>query len=98
MTFFIPILYFFFLSQSRYIEEGSEDARSRFVRYCTGADIITDMEISIEFDHSDIFASGPLVNTCSGILSLPSNYATYADFQAEMNYLLFFEDWIMDLE
>lgn len=87
-------MYFIFF---RYIKETTDDFRLKFLRFATGADVITDNKITVEFINVVGLARAPVAHTCSGVLQLPSKYEYFADFRKEMNCLLSSNIWIMDI-
>lgn len=91
---YICIQKLFFL---RFIKEASDDIRQKCLRFSTGADVITDNKIKVEFTNCTGLASTPVSHTCTGVLQLPSRYEYFSDFRKEFNSLLSSNIWVMDI-
>ncbi|VVC44781.1 HECT domain [Cinara cedri] len=81
----------------KFIKSTTDDFRLKFVRFCTGSDVITDNQIVVRF--SDLMwynHYAPIAHTCSCILQLPLKYKSYEYFQMEMDCILSSNCWTMD--
>lgn len=76
----------------------SEELLPIFLKYCTGSDLVTDMKIIVQFSDCNNFASAPQFHTCTGILTLPSTYNSFIDFEYEMNNILSSDTCVMNLD
>ncbi|VEN64119.1 unnamed protein product, partial [Callosobruchus maculatus] len=81
----------------KFIREANKDILERLLRFSTGADIITDNLLTVEFSSSEGFQRAPTAHTCSCTLVLPLAYDTYTDFRCDMNNVLSSNIWIMDI-
>lgn len=79
------------------MKETSDDIRIKLLRFTTGADVITDNKIKVEFINVIGFARVPVAHTCTGVLQLPTKYEYYTDFRKELNSLLSSNIWVMDI-
>lgn len=80
----------------KYIRESEKVMLEKFLRFCTGADLITDLKITVEFKDNVGFQRTPVAHTCSGVLELDKSYENYPDFRSEFNSVLVSNYWIMD--
>jgi len=58
----------------KYIKETEEDNIINFLRFCTGADMITGTKIKILFNNTTGLLKTPIAHTCSSTLELPTEY------------------------
>lgn len=72
----------------KYIRECDKSVLEKFLRFCTGADLITDQKITIQFKNNTGFQRTQVAHTCSGVLELDSSYENYPDFRTEINSVL----------
>lgn len=77
----------------RFIREADIDILSRFLRFCTGADIVTCDSITIELSNQTV----PSSHTCNNILLLPIHYDSYRSFKSEFTNILKSNMWCMDI-
>lgn len=80
----------------KYVRECDKFTLEKFLRFCTGADLITDQKISVEFKNNCGFQRTPVAHTCSGVLELDISYENYPDFRSEVNSVLSSNIWVMD--
>lgn len=68
-----------------------------FLRFVTGSSALVVDAIKIAFNGLSGLARRPIAHTCSGILELPTSYATLREFSQEFNALLSSElSWVMN--
>jgi len=80
----------------KYLKETKEDNVINFLRFCTGADMITDTKIKIQFTNTTGLLKTPIAHTCSSTLELPTEYESFIQFRSEMNNLFQSNIWVMD--
>lgn len=80
----------------KYIREADKSTLEKFLRFCTGADLITDKKISIQFKNSTGIQRTPVAHTCSSVLELDVSYDNFPDFRSEINSVLSSNIWVMD--
>ena len=80
----------------RYIRDFDDDKLRVFLRYCTGSDLLTMEEISVEFSVMGRFERCPFAHTCSCMLQLSKTYESYMDFRSEFDNILSSNVWVMD--
>ena len=81
---------------TKYVKEMKQEQVQRFLRYCTGADILLDQYISVYFVEMSEFERRPVGHTCTCTLQMPNNYANFPDLRAEFNAILNSSIWSMD--
>ncbi|XP_070543895.1 uncharacterized protein [Ptychodera flava] len=81
----------------RYIREVDGPTLKRFLRFCTGSDIMPDDPIKILFVNLEGIQRRPVAHTCSNLLELPLHYESYPDFRADFNAVLNSGVWLMDI-
>lgn len=79
-----------------YLRE-SKDETEDFLRFCTGANMLTGNKIKINFNSVEGIQKNPVGHTCSCTLELSRNYENYPTFRAEMNEILSSKIWVMDI-
>ena len=85
-----------FLKQ--YIQGLDEPLLRKFLKYCTGSDVILVDKIAVEFVACSTIARRPIVHTCAPMMELPSSYASYCEFREEMqNILNACDNWGIDI-
>ena len=75
-----------FLKQ--YIRGLDEPLLRKFLKYCTGSDVILVNKIAVELVACPTIARRPIVHTCVPLMELPSSYASYCEFREEMQNIL----------
>ena len=75
-----------FLKQ--YIRGLDEPLLRKFLKYCTGSDVILVNKIAVELVACSTIARRPIVHTCVPLMELPSSYASYCEFREEMQNIL----------
>ncbi|KAL3875921.1 hypothetical protein ACJMK2_033825 [Sinanodonta woodiana] len=82
----------------KYIKGLSEDMLRNFLRFVTGADLLTVQKISVRLVRIDSeFIRRPIAHTCGCVLELSSNYESFVEFRREFNGILESKIWIMDI-
>ncbi|CAG9763649.1 unnamed protein product [Ceutorhynchus assimilis] len=83
----------------KFVRECNKDYLERFLRFCTGADLITCSHITIEFSILTGIERRPIGHTCNNILELPLSYAkeNFRVFKSELNNVLKSNVWCMDI-
>lgn len=81
----------------KFIREADFNILTSFLRFATGADVITCDSIQIEFNHLEGFQRRPISHTCNNIIELPVSYDSYRSFKSEFNNILKSGVWSMDI-
>ncbi|KAL0161727.1 hypothetical protein M9458_045452 [Cirrhinus mrigala] len=81
----------------RYIREIDEDKLCRFLRFCTGSDLVVTEAIQVEFTIQTDFTRRPIGHTCGMVLELSDSYDNFPQFRAEFNCVLESNIWVMDI-
>lgn len=81
----------------RYIRELDEVKLGKFLRFCTGSDLIVSDSVTVEFTVMSDFTRRPIGRTCGMFLQLPDSYDNFPDFRAEFNEVLESNIWVMDI-
>ncbi|XP_030597977.1 uncharacterized protein LOC115796683 [Archocentrus centrarchus] len=81
----------------RYIRELNEEKLGKFLRFCTGSDLIVSDSVTVEFTVMSDFTRRPIGRTCGMFLQLPDSYENFPDFRAEFNEILESNIWVMDI-
>ncbi|XP_046582796.1 uncharacterized protein LOC124290148 [Haliotis rubra] len=87
---------------TKYIRELNSDDLSKFLRFCTGSDLLLttgngeNKPIFVRFNTLSGLSRRPVGHTCGQVLDVPEQYDSYIEFRAEFNSLLRSDIWIMD--
>jgi len=82
----------------KFIRNLPSDRLSKFVRFCTGADVMVCPVIHIRLVESvNAFARSPVAHTCGCVVEVPNNYASYMELTEEFTALLDSCVWVMDI-
>ncbi|XP_055051696.1 uncharacterized protein [Misgurnus anguillicaudatus] len=81
----------------RYIREIDEDKLRRFLRFCTGSDLMVADAIQVQFTFQTDFTRRPIGRTCGSVLELSDSYDNFPQFRAEFNCVLESNIWVMDI-
>ncbi len=81
----------------RYIRELNEEKLGRFLRFCTGSDLLLSGHIKVEFAVQSTFSRRPIGHTCGKVLTLSDSYDHFPEFRSEFNSILESNIWIMDI-
>ncbi|XP_061576483.1 uncharacterized protein LOC133442491 [Cololabis saira] len=65
----------------RYVRELTEEKLGRFLRFCTGSDLLVSMVIKVEFTIQTSFTRRPIAHTCGMVLELLDSYDHFPDFR-----------------
>ena len=82
----------------RYIKGLESTLLKKFLKFCTGSDIIivTKLEVSFVYMESE-FCRRPVAHTCGPLLELPSTYRNFPELRSEFTNILKSSDWEMDI-
>lgn len=81
----------------KFIREADQMLCTKFLRFVTGSDIITDY-ININFTSAkDNYSRSPVAHTCTNTLDLPMSYDRFIDLRSEINSILASNVWVMDI-
>jgi len=81
----------------KFIREADQMLCTKFLRFVTGSDIITD-QININFTSAkDNYSRSPVAHTCTNTLDLPMSYDRFIDLRSEINSILASNVWVMDI-
>lgn len=81
----------------RFIREAELPTLENFLRYCTGANIITTDKITVIFNSTTGIQRAPVAHTCTNTIELPTSYDEYLDFKSEFKSVLSSGIWVMDI-
>ncbi|XP_065135175.2 uncharacterized protein [Paramisgurnus dabryanus] len=81
----------------RFIRELDEIKLQKFLRFCTGSDLIVTDSIYVEFEKMTEFTRRPVGHTCGKILHIADTYENFPDFRSEFNAVLESNVWVMDI-
>lgn len=81
----------------RFIREAELPTLENFLRYCTGANIITTDKITVIFNSTTGIQRAPVAHTCTNTIELPTSYDEYLDFKSEFKNILSSGIWVMDI-
>ncbi|KAM9717484.1 uncharacterized protein ACNS7B_021134 [Menidia menidia] len=81
----------------RYVRELNEEKLGRFLRFCTGSDLLLSGIIEVEFTVQTSFTRRPIGHTCGMLLELSDSYDSFPDFRSEFNSNLESNVWVMDI-
>ncbi|XP_026017406.1 uncharacterized protein LOC143421518 isoform X2 [Maylandia zebra] len=80
----------------RFIRELDNIKLQKFMRFCTGSDLIVTNSIYVEFQDMTEFTRRPVGRTCGNVLQLANSYENFPDFRSEFNAVLESNVWVMD--
>ncbi|KAG9264543.1 hypothetical protein AMEX_G22824 [Astyanax mexicanus] len=72
----------------RYIREIDEGTLERFLRFCTGADVLFGKDIAVQFSEKKDLECRPQAHMCSCLLVLPVKYQNYPDLRSGFSAVL----------
>ncbi|XP_024118320.1 uncharacterized protein LOC112139717 [Oryzias melastigma] len=81
----------------RFIRELDEIKLQKFLRFCTGSDLVITDSIFVEFQEMTEFTRRPIGHTCGKILHIADSYENFPDFRSEFNSVLESNIWVMDI-
>ncbi|KAA0710797.1 hypothetical protein E1301_Tti023617 [Triplophysa tibetana] len=82
---------------TNYLRESSTQGLCRFLRFCTGSDLLVGKTITVNFTEVQGFQRRPISHTCGCVLELSVCYDSYPDFRSEMNKIMESNVWVMDI-
>lgn len=80
----------------RYIRGLEGDSLSKFLRFCTGGDVLCCPRITISFNTMTGAGRRIVAHTCGLILDVPTTYRSFPEFRKEFNSILNSGVWEMD--
>ena len=81
----------------RYIKELDSRHLKLFLRFCTGSDVITVPNITVEFSQLIGLQRRPVAHTCGCVLQIPDQYENFMAFRSEFDSVLESNVWVMDI-
>ncbi|XP_033643725.1 uncharacterized protein LOC117303616 [Asterias rubens] len=82
----------------KYIRQCPEERLLRFLRFCTGADVLIASSIKVRFvEPLSDFSRTPVAHTCGYVLEFPNSYGSYLELAEELTELLDSKVWVMDI-
>jgi hypothetical protein len=69
----------------RFVKELTSDNLKRFLRFCTGSDLVAVDKITVNFVNVSGLARRPMVHTCSCLLELSKTFDSFPQFRSEFN-------------
>ena len=78
----------------KFVREMEPDLLARFLRFCTGSDVllidgVNDYKtISIRFTNVTGLAKNPVAHTCGQVLEIPEQYDSFLEFRSEFSSVL----------
>lgn len=80
----------------RFVKELTSDKLKRFLRFCTGSDLVAVDKITVNFVNVTGLARRPVAHTCSCLLELSKTFDSFPQFRSEFNSVLDSNYWEMD--
>ena len=80
----------------RYIRGLQEDNLRKFLRFCTGGDVICTSEILVSFTSLEGAARRVVAHTCGLVLEVLTTYKCFPEFREEMDNILSCNFWDMN--
>ncbi|XP_076869719.1 uncharacterized protein LOC143521007 [Brachyhypopomus gauderio] len=82
----------------RFIRNCSDVRLKKFLRFCTGADLLVASAIHVRFvEPNSAFTRSPQAHTCGCVLEVPNNYTSYPELAEEFGSVLDANIWVMDI-
>ncbi|XP_053734436.1 uncharacterized protein LOC128766904 [Synchiropus splendidus] len=81
----------------KFIRELDEVKLQKFLRFCTGSDLVVTDTILVEFQEMTEFTRRPVGHTCGKVLHIAESYENFPDFRSEFNAVLESNVWMMDI-
>ncbi|XP_046555827.1 uncharacterized protein LOC124265079 [Haliotis rubra] len=81
----------------RYVKELDAKKLGMFLRFCTGSDLVTVEQITVELLPMKPFERRPIGHTCGCVLQIGEHYDTFAEFRSEFDSVLDSNIWVMDI-
>lgn len=80
----------------KYIKVSDTKSLKLFLRFCTGADVITNKKINIVFNDNSGILQVPTAHTCACNFEVSRLYDSYIVFRSDLNKILSSNYWVMD--
>ncbi|XP_056017333.1 uncharacterized protein LOC130053787 [Ostrea edulis] len=80
----------------RFVKELTSDKLKRFLRFCTGSDLVAVDKITVNFVNVTGLARRPVAHTCGCLLELSKTFFSFPQFRSEFNSVLDSNYWEMD--
>ena len=81
----------------KFIRDCDTVQLERFLRFCTGSNLLSVEVIYIRFNQLSGIMRRPVAHTCGCVLELSIDYENYLDFKHEFDSVLRSEIWVMDI-
>lgn len=81
----------------RFVKELTPEKLRRFLRFCTGSDLMVVDTITVNFVNVVGLARRPVAHTCSCLLELSKIFDGFPQFRSEFNSVLESNYWEMDI-
>ena len=81
----------------KFIRELDESRLQKFLRFCTGSDLVLTDSLHVEFVEMTEFTRRPIGRTCGNLLNIADTYENFPDFRSEFNAVLESNVWVMDI-
>ena len=80
----------------RYVRGMEDEKLTKFLRFCTGSNMVCVEKITINFNNLEGAERRPVAHTCGAVLDLPATYPSFPLFREEWNSILSSEYWDID--
>ncbi|KAF5887204.1 uncharacterized protein DAT39_022332 [Clarias magur] len=82
----------------KFIRTCSDVRLRKFLRFCTGADLLVSQFIHVRFtEPKSTFTRSPQSHTCGCVLEVPNNYGSYLELAEDFTSVLDANMWVMDI-
>ena len=81
----------------RFVRELDPCTLRKFLRFCTGSDLLINNSVEIAFVNVTGLARRPMAHTCSCLLELPKFYENFPQFRKEFLSVLNANIWVMEI-
>lgn len=81
----------------RFVRELDIFTLKKFMRFCTGSDLLLKDKIEVSFVNVQGLARRPVAHTCSCLLEIPKTYENFPGFRTEFLAVLNANVWVMDI-
>ncbi|XP_070551821.1 uncharacterized protein [Ptychodera flava] len=81
----------------RFIRGLDKNTLGKFLRFCTGANLMVKQEIWVRFVDLAGLARRPVAHTCGCVLELPRSYENFPQFRSEFKSVIDSGIWVMDI-
>lgn len=81
----------------QYVRGLSPSYLRKFLRFCTGSDIVLVHQIKVTFiGFKSLFERRPIAHTCEPLLELPNSYYSFCELREEFEHILERPSWEID--